>query len=107
MGEGDCSTDAVASAILEPGDYRMVVGPAIFNGLPCGSGNNGYVATLTCDVCFTDINDNGVTDVDDLLMVIDGWGACVNPPCHSDLDSNDQTNVDDLLHVINKWGNCP
>jgi hypothetical protein len=102
MKSGDCPE---AAGILEPGHYFVSVSPDRVDGLPCG-GSNAYVATLTCDVCFTDINDSGVTDVDDLLMVINGWGVCEKQPCVSDADLNGTTEVDDLLQVINRWGAC-
>jgi hypothetical protein len=51
--------------------------------------------------------------VDDLLAVINGWGACPPPclpPCAGDiapLSGDCLVNVDDLLTVINSWGFCP
>jgi hypothetical protein len=46
-------------------------------------------------------------DVDDLLTVINSWGACNN--CPADLQphpcGNDIVDTDDLLEVINNWGN--
>jgi len=52
----------------------------------------------------SDINQDGVVNVDDLLAVINGWGPCQNPPCDSDIDGDGSTNVDDLLQIINNWG---
>lgn len=101
---GDCP---VAIAVLDPGQYYAYAMTIGFDGVPCGSGSNAYVATLTCDACFTDIDDSGSTDVNDLLIVINGWGPCEKPPCASDVDVNQTTNVDDLIHVINRWGDCP
>jgi hypothetical protein len=106
--QGGCSEDVTAVLIVEAGStWWLRVRPTVFDELPCGSGNNEYVATLTCDACFTDINNSGATDVDDLLVVINGWGSCGSPPCASDLDFNNETNVDDLLYVVNNWGDCP
>jgi len=56
-----------------------------------------------------DITGDGVTNVDDLLAVINGWGPCPAPPrsCPADIapaGGNGQVNVDDLLKVINNWG---
>lgn len=102
-----CSGIATVAAVVQSGfKYMVTVSPTVFKGLPCGSGNNDYVATLTCDPCFTDINDSGATDVDDLLVVINGWGLCEKPPCASDVNVNGTTDVDDLLYVINHWGEC-
>jgi hypothetical protein len=56
---------------------------------------------------------DGVVDVDDLLVVINGWGDCPVPPipCQADvapLGAGDGVvDVDDLLVIINGWGPCP
>jgi len=54
---------------------------------------------------------NGIVNVDDLLAIINAWGACANPNnCPADIapaGGNDIVNVDDLLAVINAWGACP
>ena len=47
---------------------------------------------------------NGVVDIDDLLSVINGWGAC--DQCSADVNDDDTVNIDDLLAVINGWGLC-
>jgi glucose/arabinose dehydrogenase len=55
---------------------------------------------------------NGIVDVDDLLAVINAWGACLAPPaqCPADIAplgppmGDGVVNVDDLLAVINNWG---
>ena len=48
---------------------------------------------------------------DDLLLVINAWGACPPPcpPCQADIAQppNCQVDVLDLLMVINGWGPCP
>jgi hypothetical protein len=54
-----------------------------------------------------DITHDGVVDVDDLLAVINAWGAC-DEPCPADIapetNGDGIVNVDDLLMVINNWG---
>jgi len=63
--------------------------------------------------CYGDANGNGVVNVDDLLAVINGWGACPSPPtaCPGDMVPtmcpSGTVDVDDLLLVINNWGACP
>jgi hypothetical protein len=42
-------------------------------------------------------------DIDDLLAVINSWGATRGP---ADVDSNGIVDIDDLLAVINAWGPC-
>jgi hypothetical protein len=51
---------------------------------------------------------DGQVNIDDLLTVINAWGACDDPcpPCAADLDGNCNVNIDDLLAVINAWGAC-
>ena len=57
-----------------------------------------------------DITCNGLVDVDDVLVVINEWGACEEtcpPHCAGDIAPSPQGNcvvdVDDLLTVINNW----
>ena len=59
--------------------------------------------------CATDITNNHITNVEDLLIVIDAWGACV-APCAGDvvpLGGNNTVDAADLLAIINNWGACP
>ena len=52
-----------------------------------------------------DLDGDGSVDVDDLLLVINGWGPCEpKQPCTADTNGDSQVNVDDLLTVINNWG---
>jgi hypothetical protein len=48
---------------------------------------------------------NGVVDIDDLLLVINGWGQ--SPPNPGDVNGDSLVNIDDLLMVVNAWGVCP
>lgn len=57
--------------------------------------------------CDADVNRDGVVNVLDLLMVINGWGDCPFGPCPLDIDGNGAADVVDLLAVINGWGACP
>jgi hypothetical protein len=99
---GKCLT--VSSPLLEPGAYFVTVAPIPFGCVGC-SGNNHYVATLSCNIpCPADVTGNNAVNVDDLLMVINDWGQCF--VCWSDVDNNGLVNVDDLLTVINGWGAC-
>jgi len=75
------------------------------------SGTPASIVIPTCGPAKPgDVNGNGVTNVDDLLAVINGWGPCPAPPaaCPADLAplpaGNGVVNVDDLLMVINNWG---
>jgi len=55
--------------------------------------------------CPTDMNDDQVTNVSDMLEVINQWGSCSG--CSADFDGNGVVNVVDLLEVIGAWGPCP
>ncbi len=53
--------------------------------------------------CPTDINHDGVTNVADLLAVINSWGQQGGP---ADVNHDGNVNVLDMLAVINAWGAC-
>ena len=61
-----------------------------------------YQVASTC--CRADVNQSGSINVDDLLMVIVGWGNCNT--CPADINGDSHVNVDDLLAVITGWGPC-
>jgi hypothetical protein len=54
---------------------------------------------------------NGLVNIDDLLMVIQNWGAVGNPGIPGDIapigTPNGTVDVDDLLVIISTWGQCP
>jgi hypothetical protein len=53
-----------------------------------------------------DVNGDELVNVDDLLAVINSWGACkVECPatCPADLNQSGVIDTDDLLEVINNW----
>jgi hypothetical protein len=80
----------------------------IANGTSLDANGNGIPDE--CEVqCVADINGDDSVNVDDLLAVINGWGACPSPcppNCAADVDDTCAVNVDDLLVVINAWGPC-
>ena len=60
--------------------------------------------------CAGDVTGGGVVNIDDLVMVITGWGACPSPcppQCPADANNDCLVNIDDLVLVITKWGACP
>ncbi|MEM7230159.1 MAG: NF038122 family metalloprotease, partial [Planctomycetota bacterium] len=98
--------------------YRIRIGGA---GGATGTGtldiSCGVVAAPACPWdCTPDNGDgtfgNGVVNIDDLLEVINSFGAA-GGPCDSAPDNGDGTfgnniiNIDDLLAVINNFGACP
>jgi hypothetical protein len=69
-----------------------------------------YTSPTYC--CPTDIappGGNGVTNIDDLLSLINAWGPCPPPPadCPADINGLGSVNIDDLLALISRWGPCP
>jgi hypothetical protein len=54
-------------------------------------------------ICPTDVDGSGGTDIDDLLLVINNWGAAGGP---ADVNGSGSVDIDDLLQVINGWGDC-
>ena len=57
-----------------------------------------YVQSL----CAADADQDGHVNVQDLLLIIAGWGTA-----DGDLNDDGTTNVEDLLLVIGGWGPCP
>jgi hypothetical protein len=49
---------------------------------------------------------NGNVDVDDILVVMNGWGLCGTSLCWADVNDDGEVDVDDLLEVIAQWGMC-
>jgi hypothetical protein len=60
---------------------------------------------LPTDECLGDLDDNGVVDGSDLLILLSEWGPC--PGCPSDLDGNGVVDGSDLLILLANWGPCP
>jgi hypothetical protein len=65
----------------------------------------GYWASWGPTCTEGDANHDGAVNVDDLIAVILGWGACADcGNCPADFDGNCAVNVDDLIAVILNWG---
>ena len=54
-------------------------------------------------LCSSDINEDGQTNVHDLLAVIDQWGLFETP---ADVNSDGIVDVSDLLILVGNWGPC-
>ena len=48
-------------------------------------------------------DDNLRVDIEDLLLVIRYWGTVCNGPCIQDHDGDGVTDVDDMLYVVEHW----
>jgi hypothetical protein len=55
--------------------------------------------------CEGDGNGDNLINIDDLLMVINNWGAV--GANEGDLNGNGIVDIDDLLLVVGGWGACP
>ena len=49
-----------------------------------------------------DVNDDGVVNISDLLIIISDWGPCDG--CSSDVNADGAVDVTDLLLAIANWG---
>jgi hypothetical protein len=61
--------------------------------------------------CLGDVDGDCDRDVDDLIAVILGWGACTQPPCEEDFiptpcNPDGEVNSDELISIILNWGSC-
>jgi hypothetical protein len=109
-----------------PGQSFTILTASSLNGTTFGQVNlpRGMTITYTAtsvivqtapgEPCPADVSPqpggDAVVDVDDLLAIINDWGAC-NPKgdCVADIappQGNGVVDVDDLLAVINSWGPC-
>ncbi|MCI0363267.1 MAG: dockerin type I domain-containing protein, partial [Phycisphaerales bacterium] len=55
------------------------------------------------DPCPADLTGDDVVNIDDLLAVIEAWGASGGA---ADVNEDGAVNVDDLLIVTGAWGPC-
>jgi hypothetical protein len=100
--------DPSVTACLAPGTYAVFVAPAFFESFPCPGLT--YTGTLTGQPqncgggCGGDLNNDGLVDVSDLLILLGEWGAC--PDCASDLNGDGVVDVSDLLALLGLWGSC-
>lgn len=59
--------------------------------------------------CLGDVDENGVVDINDLLIVVDHWGETPDPKDPSilyDVDESGIVDNADLLLIISNWGDC-
>jgi len=68
--------------------------------LECQAYDNWRIEIVV--VCPADLNDDGVVNTGDLLILLGCWGL----PC-GDLDFDGDTDTVDLLALLGAWGECP
>ena len=95
---GACCVDKYAcyDSTLEQDCFEM-------DGYFYGDGTICNDATDCVYFCSSDINEDGQTNVHDLLAVIDQWGLFETP---ADVNQDSIVNVSDLLIVVGNWGLC-
>lgn len=59
--------------------------------------------------CAGDVTGTGAVTLDDLAMLLSGWGECVgeDPFCPADLTGDGRVDVMDLFALLANWGACP
>lgn len=68
---------------------------------------DGNAFHTDCPECVGDLNDDGVVNVFDLLILLAEWGECADPrDCPADLNGDGVVNVHDLLILLANWGPC-
>jgi hypothetical protein len=68
---------------------------------------NGVEGAYSIDLggqCPEDLNNDGVVDVEDLLLLLAAWGQTGVP---ADIDGDGVVAVGDLLLILAAWGECP
>ncbi len=90
------------------GDLAIV--GAHFNDDDGTSSGSAYVFHGVCP-CPADLDGSSDVGVKDLLILLDDWGPCPDPPagCPADFDFDfdDAVGVKDLLFLLGAWGPCP
>ncbi|MHC5026051.1 MAG: choice-of-anchor Q domain-containing protein, partial [Planctomycetota bacterium] len=91
------------SPAIDAGDPRLVTTVFDLDGLDRVVGNSVDLGAYEFQSipCPTDLTGNGVTDVEDLVIVISGWGTPAG-----DVNGDGMTDVVDLTLVITAWGAC-
>jgi hypothetical protein len=53
--------------------------------------------------CVGDVTDDGVVDIQDLLLIIDHWGE---DSIQYDIDEDGIVGLGDILFILSNWGHC-
>ena len=104
--EGDyCQAEIGACCVDKYECYDSTLEQDCFemDGYFYGDGTICNDATDCVYFCSSDINEDGQTNVHDLLAVIDQWGLFETP---ADVNQDSIVNVSDLLIVVGNWGLC-
>jgi hypothetical protein len=95
--------DADQPPVLMDGDIDVFI-PGTADGVSFTLRGPGD-APITCPA---DLNDDGVVDGLDLLVLLGNWGSCDNcNDCTADLNNDCIVDGLDLLLLLADWGECP
>ena len=84
-------------------------GTVTFNGnllYRTADGTSPIVRDLTLvfpNDCFTDLNSDGVVNINDLLIVLGDYG-CISANCAGDTNNNGVVGIDDILTILGTYG---
>ena len=105
-----CTIEGNSADILGGGIHCRYSNPNIIDSLICGNapdqidgsyndagGNN--VADECPEESCADLNNSGLIDIEDLLLLIGYWGTS-----DGDCDADGDTDIEDLLYLIGSWG---
>ena len=98
----DCNNDPYGACCLGDICKTFYDFDCYFSG---GIWNEGECADQFCVECVSDIDQDGQTNVNDLLAIIAAWGIDCDG-CSEDVNNDADVNVADLLIVIGEWGPC-
>lgn len=65
----------------------------------------GVLRPVITGSCVGDLNNSGIVDVQDLIILLAAWG--VNPGHPADLNEDGTVDVLDLITLLAAWGPCP
>ncbi len=61
---------------------------------------------MLSEACIADLDNSGIRDVADILILLGIWGQTNQDSCGADINGNGFVDVNDLLIMISNWGPC-
>lgn len=121
ISQADLATAGVSLTSLMRVRFRVTDGSPVSFYSVVEAGIDAVRISDACEgspvLCTADIapvgSTNGAVDIDDLLLIVNNWGATGTPGSNpadiapTEAGGDGVVNIDDLLAVINTWGPCP
>lgn len=102
-GQEDCDEDGIGDACSPDCDEDGVPDAcAISDG---AADINGNGVPDSCE-CITDFNGDGVTNGEDLAVLLNSWGTSGDPGSGTDIDNDGTVGGADLSRLLGAWGAC-